>query len=81
MRRRHSEKVLSRKNSGHALEPGRGRKTQPAAAASAVLIGALCGTAAAVGWAAGFVAAKHGVTIGFSPADLAFHRFSGPGSC
>jgi drug/metabolite transporter (DMT)-like permease len=35
----------------------------------------LCGTAAALGWAAGFVAAKHGITVGFSPADLAFHRF------
>ena len=30
---------------------------------------------AALGWAAGFVAAKHGISIGFSPADLAFHRF------
>ena len=26
-------------------------------------------------WAAGFVAAKHGIPIGFTPADLAFHRF------
>jgi drug/metabolite transporter (DMT)-like permease len=40
-----------------------------------VLIGILCGAAAALCWAAGFVAAKHGVTIGFSPADLTFHRF------
>lgn len=43
--------------------------------ASAVLIGTLCGAGAAFGWAAGFVAAKHGISIGFSPADLAFHRF------
>jgi len=51
-------------------------KTQPAAArSSGILIGALCGTASALGWAAGFVAAKHGVAVGFSPADLAFHRF------
>ena len=42
---------------------------------SGVLIGALCGIGAALGWAAGFVAAKHGVAIGFSPADLALHRF------
>ncbi|HET7192116.1 MAG TPA: DMT family transporter [Pseudolabrys sp.] len=42
---------------------------------SGVLIGALCGIAASIGWAAGFVAAKHGVAVGFSPADLAFHRF------
>lgn len=46
-----------------------------AAKSSGVLIGALCGTTASIGWAAGFVAAKHGVEAGFSPADLAFHRF------
>ena len=40
-----------------------------------VVTGALCGTGAAFGWAAGFVAAKHGISIGFSPADLAFHRY------
>lgn len=40
-----------------------------------ILIGILCGSGAAFGWAAGFVAAKHGITVGFSPADLAFHRF------
>jgi drug/metabolite transporter (DMT)-like permease len=45
------------------------------AKSSDILIGVLCGIAAAFGWAAGFVAAKHGVSIGFSPADLAFHRF------
>ena len=51
-------------------------KGQPAAARpSGILIGALCGTVAALGWAAGFVAAKHGVAVGFSPADLALHRF------
>ena len=44
-------------------------------APSGALIGVLCGTGAALGWAAGFVAAKHGVTVGFSPYDLAFHRF------
>jgi drug/metabolite transporter (DMT)-like permease len=51
-------------------------KTQPAAAkASGILIGTLCGIGATLGWAAGFVAAKHGISIGFSPADLALHRF------
>jgi drug/metabolite transporter (DMT)-like permease len=51
-------------------------KTQPAAARSRnILIGTLCGIGATLGWAAGFVAAKHGISIGFSPADLAFHRF------
>ena len=49
---------------------------QPAAArASVILVGVLCGSGAAFGWAAGFVAAKHGISIGFSPADLAFHRY------
>lgn len=42
---------------------------------SGVLIGTLCGIGASIGWAAGFVVAKHGIAIGFSPADLAFHRF------
>ena len=51
-------------------------KAQPAAAkSSGILIGALCGIGASFGWAAGFVAAKHGVAVGFSPADLALHRF------
>jgi len=40
-----------------------------------LLIGALCGAGAALCWAAGFVVAKHGITIGFTPAELAFHRF------
>lgn len=47
----------------------------PLAKSSGLLIGALCGIAASIGWAAGFVAAKHGIAIGFSPADLALHRF------
>src|SRR5579872_7226589 len=50
-------------------------RPQPAAATSGILIGALCGAGASIGWAAGFVAAKHGIAIGFAPADLALHRF------
>ncbi|MGE0525147.1 MAG: DMT family transporter [Variibacter sp.] len=42
---------------------------------SPTIIGVLCGTAAALSWAAGFVAARHAVQIGLTPADLAFHRF------
>jgi drug/metabolite transporter (DMT)-like permease len=42
---------------------------------SARVIGTLCGIAAAIFWAAGLVAAKHGVAVGLTPADLAFHRF------
>ncbi len=37
-------------------------------------IGILCGAGAAIFWAMGFTAAKHGIDIGFSPADLTFHR-------
>ena len=40
-----------------------------------LVIGVLCGATAALCWAAGFVVAKHGIEIGFSPAELAFHRF------
>jgi drug/metabolite transporter (DMT)-like permease len=51
-------------------------KAQPAGAKShGILIGTLCGIGATLGWAAGFVAAKHGISVGFAPADLAFHRF------
>jgi drug/metabolite transporter (DMT)-like permease len=37
--------------------------------------GIACGAAAALFWAAGFAAARHGIAVGFSPADLAFHRY------
>jgi drug/metabolite transporter (DMT)-like permease len=40
-----------------------------------LLIGVLCGASAALCWAVGFVVAKHGIMIGFSPPELAFHRF------
>jgi drug/metabolite transporter (DMT)-like permease len=42
---------------------------------SPLVVGALCGATAAACWAAGFVAARHGVLIGLAPPDLAFHRF------
>jgi drug/metabolite transporter (DMT)-like permease len=48
---------------------------QHVAKSSNVLIGAICGILAALGWATGFVAAKHGVSVGFTPADLALHRY------
>ncbi len=51
-------------------------KNQPTAAQrSSLVIGVLCGVGAALGWAVGFVVAKHGVSVGFTPEDLAFHRF------
>jgi drug/metabolite transporter (DMT)-like permease len=46
---------------------------------SPTVLGATCGAGAAFCWAAGFVAARHGITIGFSPADLALHRFAWAG--
>lgn len=42
---------------------------------SATAVGVLCGAAASICWAAGFVAAKHGIAVGLAPTDLAFHRF------
>ena len=39
-----------------------------------IAIGIACGVCTAVFWAAGFVAARHGIDIGFTPADLTFHR-------
>lgn len=42
---------------------------------STAAIGAACGIAAAACWAAGFVAAKHGLAAGLAPVDIAFHRF------
>jgi drug/metabolite transporter (DMT)-like permease len=41
---------------------------------SSVSIGILCGAGAALFWAAGFAAARHGIDVGFSPADVTFHR-------
>lgn len=40
------------------------------------LRGILYGALAAFGWAAGLVAARHGVQAGLTPADLVFYRFS-----
>ena len=38
-------------------------------------LGIACGAAAALFWAAGFAAARHGIDVGFSPVDLTVHRF------
>src|SRR6476661_6309092 len=56
---------------GRAVTRGRMNLSAPF---SSVAIGVLCGAGAAVFWATGFVAARHGIDIGFSPADLTFHR-------
>jgi drug/metabolite transporter (DMT)-like permease len=47
----------------------------PAERGPAVAIGIACGAGAALFWAAGFAAGRHGIAAGFSPADLAIHRF------
>lgn len=47
----------------------------PSGNAPGWLLGVLCGVGAALAWAAGFAVAKHGIAIGFSPADLAIHRY------
>jgi drug/metabolite transporter (DMT)-like permease len=40
-----------------------------------ILIGIVCGMTAALFWAAGFAGIRHGLSAGFSPADLTMHRF------
>jgi len=49
----------------------------PAAAAwpNAKLVAICCGVVAAACWALGLIAARHGIAIGLTPMDLAFHRF------
>jgi len=54
--------------------PQDGRRTI-ALAPNAKLIAIGCGIGAAACWAVGLVTARHGIAIGLSPADLAFHRF------
>lgn len=56
--------------------PGR-----PAAAVTppAAALGIACGAGAALFWACGFAAARHGIEIGLTPGELALHRFAGAG--
>ena len=42
-------------------------------------IGVICGIVAAGFWAAGFAGVRHGLDVGFYPADLAVHRYLWPG--
>jgi drug/metabolite transporter (DMT)-like permease len=39
------------------------------------LVGVACGVGAALCWALGFVATRHGLKLGFTPWDLLMHRF------
>ena len=58
------------------IEPG-GGATSPARKAEAkpALLGVACGVGAALGWALGFVATRHGLKAGLTPADLLMHRY------
>lgn len=42
---------------------------------NAKLIAILCGVGAALCWGIGLTAARHGIAVGLTPMDLAFHRF------
>jgi len=46
-----------------------------AAGAKNIVVGIACGFGAALFWAGGFTAARHGITAGLSPFDIAFHRY------
>jgi drug/metabolite transporter (DMT)-like permease len=49
------------------------------AASPASALGVICGIGAAIFWAMGLVAARHGIVVGLSPLDIAIHRFVWPG--
>ncbi len=44
-------------------------------AAAPALLGVVCGLAAALFWALGFAATRHGLKAGFTPVDLLVHRY------
>jgi drug/metabolite transporter (DMT)-like permease len=48
---------------------------QAAPGSKNIIVGIVCGVGAALFWAGGFTAARHGVSIGLSPFDIAFHRY------
>src|SRR5436305_578211 len=54
---------------GGAESPTRNSLAKPA------LLGLACGAGAALFWALGFVATRHGLKLGFTRADLLMHRF------
>jgi drug/metabolite transporter (DMT)-like permease len=55
------------------------RTPDPTGAKRPIALGLACGAAAALCWAAGFVAARHGILIGLTPADIALHRYAWAG--
>src|SRR4029079_17747014 len=73
----------SRQNAESPLPPARGQlkpchnkrcMNPPSPSNRATAVGILCGIGAALFWAAGFVVVRHGINLGFTPADLTFHR-------
>src|ERR1051326_4609630 len=57
-------------------EPSSGAKTSvPKSDTPPGLLGVACGIGAALFWALGFVATRHGLKAGFTPPDLLMHRF------
>ena len=52
---------------------------EPKSRLNPTAVGVVCGVVAAGFWAAGFVGVRHGLNVGFSPADLAVHRYLWPG--
>ncbi len=57
-------------------EPAGGAESHPQTSdAKPALIGVACGAGAALCWALGFVATRHGLKLGFTPSDLLMHRF------
>lgn len=57
-------------------QPTRGTKTLAHKSdAAPALLGVTCGVGAALFWALGFVATRHGLKAGLTPADLLMHRF------
>jgi drug/metabolite transporter (DMT)-like permease len=58
---------------------GTGGRLQPKSRLNPATVAVICGIVAAGFWAAGFVGVRHGLNVGFSPADLAVHRYLWPG--
>jgi drug/metabolite transporter (DMT)-like permease len=56
-------------------EPTGGARNFPKSDTTPSLLGVACGLGAALFWALGFVATRHGLKVGFTPVDLLMHRF------
>src|SRR5262249_58777185 len=54
---------------------GIGGRLESKSPSNPTAIGVTCGIVASAFWAAGFVGVRHGLQVGFSPADIAVHRY------